>query len=103
VEEAAMVEPLSVAWFGVKRTQFQKGQTALVIGAGPIGLFTVKILKALGASFIAVSEVVEGRAKVAKAFGADLVCNPKDGNLLEEIKKRTDGRGVDVCIELAVG
>ena len=98
-----MVEPLSVAFFGVKRTGFKKGETALVSGAGPIGLFTIKILKALGASLIAVTEVAEERTKKAKEFGADVVYNPiKQPDFIADLKKRTGGYGVDVCIELAV-
>lgn len=49
---AAMSEPLAVAAHAVRRSGFQKGQTALVLGAGPIGCFLVKVLKAQGASCV---------------------------------------------------
>lgn len=46
----AMCEPLAVAIHAVRRSGFQKGMTALVLGAGPIGLFITKVLLAQGAS-----------------------------------------------------
>lgn len=45
-----MCEPLAVAIHAVRRAGFQKGMTALVLGAGPIGIFITKVLIAQGAS-----------------------------------------------------
>lgn len=52
LREAAMSEPLAVAVHAVRRSGFKKGQTALVLGAGPIGCFLTKVLVAQGASCV---------------------------------------------------
>jgi (R,R)-butanediol dehydrogenase/meso-butanediol dehydrogenase/diacetyl reductase len=74
----ALVEPLAVAWHAIRLSAFQPGQTALVLGAGPIGLAILMLLRVWGASTIVVTEVTHSRAEQAKKFGADLVINPLD-------------------------
>lgn len=59
------------------------------------------MLKALGASLVAVSDVVPERAALARRMGADVVYNPKTDNVKEDLLKRTNNIGVDVCIEVA--
>jgi (R,R)-butanediol dehydrogenase/meso-butanediol dehydrogenase/diacetyl reductase len=72
----ALVEPLSVAWHMVRTSGFQKGQDALVLGAGPIGLGLLLVLRVVGARKVLVSEVLEKRKAQALAFGADAVVDP---------------------------
>jgi len=55
LEEGALVEPLAVAWHAVRRAHVRPGQTALVIGAGPIGLAVLLVLQSFGAGWIAMS------------------------------------------------
>ncbi|KAJ9604850.1 hypothetical protein H2200_010965 [Cladophialophora chaetospira] len=76
LELGALVEPLSVAWHMVHSSGFQPGQDALVLGAGPIGLGLLLVLKVIGARRVIVSEVLEKRSAQAVAFGADTVINP---------------------------
>ena len=75
-EHAAMVEPISVALYAVIESDFQIGQTATVIGAGPIGLFVIQVLKAAGADKIFVLEPVEFKQKKALELGANNVYKP---------------------------
>jgi (R,R)-butanediol dehydrogenase/meso-butanediol dehydrogenase/diacetyl reductase len=49
LRQGACVEPVATAWHAVKAVNFQAGQTALVVGAGPVGIFAVKVLLAFGA------------------------------------------------------
>lgn len=76
LKAAALIEPLAVAQHCISDSGFQRGQTALVCGAGPIGLAIVLILRVIGASRIVVTEVLETRMAQAKKFGADSVINP---------------------------
>ncbi|KAI1979752.1 hypothetical protein LOZ53_005624 [Ophidiomyces ophidiicola] len=73
---AALVEPLAVAWHCVRVSGIQSGQDAVVLGAGPIGLAILMILKVWGARKVVVSEVLPARAALARKFGADCVVNP---------------------------
>ena len=101
-EEAAMLEAVSVAMHGVKVTPILGGETALVIGAGMIGLLTLQAAKAAGCSRVFISDVDETRLNLARQIGADEVLHCSGPELLTEIKRLTNGRGVDVALE-AVG
>ena len=82
-----------------QRAQLQPGETLLVLGAsGGVGLAAVEIGKAMGARVIAAASSAEKLA-VAKAFGADELINYSQDNLKDEIKRLTDGNGVDVIYD----
>ena len=67
---AALSEPLAVALRGVRRTGLVAGQRVLITGAGPIGLLSVAVLRALGVDDVTVSEPGERRRSLALAVGA---------------------------------
>src|SRR5581483_4691517 len=69
---AALAEPVAVALRGVRRSGLRPGDRALVTGAGPIGMLTVAVLRALGIEDITVSEPHEARRALASAVGADV-------------------------------
>lgn len=98
-EKAALIEPIAVALHSVRMGKFMTGQTALVLGAGPIGLATIEVLKAAGASLVVVMQRKSVRQEYAKRSGADVVLDPNEVNVAEEIKKLTNGVGVDVSFE----
>lgn len=91
-EEGATVEPLAVAVYAVEQSGFQLGQNAAVIGAGPIGLMTIQVLRSAGANKIYVTEPVESKQKIAMELGADKVFLPKAWN---KIGRLTDKLGPD--------
>ncbi len=97
---AALAEPLACVVNATEKVRMQPGETAVVIGAGPIGLLFSAMLKAAGAKVI-VSELTEYRRKVAKDIGVDLVVNPKVDDL-EELVMDITSDGSDVVVE-AVG
>ena len=101
-EEAAMLEAVSVAMHGVKVSPVAGGETALVIGAGMIGLLTLQAAKAAGCARVFISDVDETRLNLARQIGADEVLHCSGAELLAEIKRLTNGRGVDLALE-AVG
>lgn len=74
-EEAALAEPLSVGLHGLRLTNVRAGDKVAVLGAGPIGLCTVAMLRHLGVKQIAIFDRVESRLERARALGAELACN----------------------------
>ncbi|MDR2254988.1 MAG: 2,3-butanediol dehydrogenase [Arthrobacter sp.] len=99
LDEAALIEPLSVAYHAVKRSGVQAGQTAIVGGAGPIGQLTAAVLHAIGVKVI-VSELSGLRRQKALDAGvADVALNPAEVDVVAEVKKLTDGKGADVAFE----
>lgn len=99
-EQGAIVEPAAVAAYAIQRSGMKLGDTVLITGAGPIGLLTVQVALAAGASQIFVSDLSENRLKKAKEIGATHTFNAKDKDITQKIKEIT-GHGVDVFIDAA--
>ncbi|MBT3555342.1 MAG: alcohol dehydrogenase catalytic domain-containing protein, partial [Chloroflexi bacterium] len=72
-ELAVLAEPASIAVHAVRTSAFKIGDQAVVLGAGPIGLLVMQVLKAAGAAAVYVSEPASARAESARVLGADLV------------------------------
>jgi len=100
--EAAMLEAVSVALHAVAVSKLDCGETALVIGAGMIGLLTLQAARAAGCSHVFVADIDESRLKSAAELGADKTLLLSGADLTREILRLTEGRGVDVVLE-AVG
>ena len=96
---AALIEPLSVATHDVRLSGLKAGETAVVLGGGPIGLLVAMVAKEVGANVI-VSEVNENRIAKAKELGLDAV-NPIKINLVDYVREKTEGRLADVVFEVA--
>lgn len=73
---AAFTEPLAVAWHAVRRASIGRGDTAVVIGCGPIGLAVILMLKAAGIRTVVASDFSAGRRALATRCGADVVVDP---------------------------
>ena len=99
--EGALVEPLSVGLHAAMQGGAHIGQTAVVTGAGCIGLVSLLALKAMGVSRVIVVDVIEKRLPKAKELGADYVINGKEQDTVAEIKRLTEGKGCDLSIETA--
>lgn len=99
-EQGAIVEPAAVAAYAIQRSGMKLGDTVLITGTGPIGLLTVQVALAAGASQIFVSDLSENRLKKAKEIGATHTFNAKDKVITQKIKEIT-GHGVDVFIDAA--
>ncbi len=100
--EAAMLEAVSVGLHGVRVSAVKGGETALVIGAGMIGLLTLQAARAAGCGQVFISDVDTTRLALADKVGADKTLHASGAELLAEIQKLTNGRGVDIVYE-AVG
>jgi L-iditol 2-dehydrogenase len=100
--EAAMLEAVSVALHAVKVSCIQGGETVLVIGSGMIGLLVLQAARVAGCARVFVADVDATRLKMAETLGADETLLVSGANLLSEVLRLTNGRGVDVALE-AVG
>jgi (R,R)-butanediol dehydrogenase/meso-butanediol dehydrogenase/diacetyl reductase len=97
----ALVEPLAVAYHAVRLSGARPDHTALVFGAGPIGLVTTAALRAAGVEQVIVVEPAEVRKKKASGAGADHVLDPTSTDVVAEVLELTLGRGADVSFECA--
>ena len=99
--EGALIEPLAVGMHAARQGEAKLGQTAVVTGAGCIGLVSLLSLKAMGVTKVIVVDVMENRLQKALELGADAVINGKTEDTVARIKELTDGKGFDLGIETA--
>lgn len=100
-DEAAFAEPLACVINGTEKVKLQPGESALILGAGPIGMLFVKLFKMGGASKVIVSEISGYRRKLAKESGADLTVDPSNEDLEDIVLQKTNG-GADIVVD-AIG
>ena len=100
-EDGASVEPLSISFFSVKRAQPGEKDTAVVLGAGVIGLNAIQVLKAMGVPRVLATGRRLSRLEAAKACGADVVVDAFKDDVLRAIMEATSGMGVDIVVECA--
>jgi L-iditol 2-dehydrogenase len=96
-EEATFVEPVNTCLKAVRKARVAAGETVLVIGQGPIGMLLMILAKYEGAEVYA-SDPMPGRRAAGIRFGAKQVFDPANGQLIDDVRKRTEGRGADVVM-----
>jgi L-iditol 2-dehydrogenase len=99
--EAALLEAVAVALHAVSLAPIQPGSTALVVGAGTIGLLVQQALAVAGCSPVFVADVDATRLKLSANLGATTILG-SGPDLVNEILRLTSGMGVDIAVE-AVG
>ncbi len=97
--EACMADQAATALGALHASRLQIGESVLVIGAGPIGLWTLRCCQLAGARVVGVAELVGGRRKVADRMGADLVVDSDESDVRERLADYFDGVGPDVVME----
>ncbi|TGE39144.1 NAD(P)-dependent alcohol dehydrogenase [Desulfosporosinus fructosivorans] len=100
-KEGALVEPLAVGMHAAKQGNVKLGDSVVILGSGTIGLVTLLACKAFGATDITVVDVIPKRLEYAKKLGATTVINATEVDVLAEIDKLTNKKGVDIVIETA--
>ena len=98
-EEAAMLEPISVALHAMKQINWMKNQSVVLHGIGPIGLMMAQLLRAKGIENIYLIGNKEQQLKLAKTLGFLNLCNAKTENVDAWLVEQTYGKGVSVAIE----
>ncbi|XP_071964107.1 sorbitol dehydrogenase-like [Antedon mediterranea] len=101
MEEGALLEPLSVAVHACRRAGVTLGNNVLICGAGPIGLMSMIVAKAMGAAVIAITDIDEGRLNKAKELGVNYTVkvDSRDGKVMAAKIEEIMGCQPDVTIE----
>jgi L-iditol 2-dehydrogenase len=99
-DQAAMVEPVSIAIHAVQRTKIAPGSTAVVIGSGMIGLLVIQALRWAGAKNVVAVDLADNRLELARQLGATHTINSGKSDAAAEVAKITDGLGADVAFEV---
>jgi len=100
-EQAIFVEPVNTCLKGVEALRLEPGETVLVIGQGPIGIILASLALQAGARVI-VSDLYEQRLTISKAHQLLETIDASTGDLVQEVRTLTEGRGADAVL-LAVG
>ncbi len=101
-ERAAMVEALAIAFHAVHRTPVALNDTAVVIGAGMIGLLVMQALRLAGCGRIIAVDQAKDRLALAEKMGVTEILDSAKTDVVTEVFQRTKGRGADLAVE-AVG
>ena len=102
-EVAALTEPMAVGWHAVRRGDVRKGDVAIVIGCGPIGLAVICMLKSHGVRAVIASDFSPGRRALATACGADIVVDPAQDSPYSTEAGRGHLHSILDAFDLAVG
>ncbi|MFW6116472.1 MAG: zinc-dependent alcohol dehydrogenase [bacterium] len=97
---AALTEPLAVALHAVRTAHINIGDTAVIVGAGPVGLLVMQCLQVAGARAVGVIEIAPSRARLASRLGADGVFTPGSEDLRAEVASAL-GSEPDIAFDCA--
>jgi L-iditol 2-dehydrogenase len=99
-EQAAMTEPVSVAFHAANLIPSEINDSAVVVGCGMIGLLVIQALRIKGCGKIIAVDLDRSHLDMAFKFGADFAIKPDEGETIEKIKTLTHGRGADMAFEV---
>lgn len=97
----ALLEPLGVALHAIRLARIQVGEDVLVIGCGGIGLLIVRLARLAGARHIFAADRYSWRLDMAANYGADRLIDVDKTEVVAEVMRQTNKRGVDVALEAA--
>ena len=98
---ALCVEPAYVAFHCIRESNIRYGDRVAVIGLGAIGMLAVRMALQAGAEMVIAVDLLKRRRRWAMSNGADFALDPAEGDAALRIHELTDGKGVDVAIEIA--
>ncbi len=99
-EKAALIEAVSIAVHAAKITHIQPGSSAVVVGAGMIGLLAVQAFRVFGCTTVFAVDLEESKLKMARELGADQTFLATDPELLAKLREATGGQGPDIAVEV---
>jgi len=99
IDHAVFVEPLACAIHAVDRGNIQPGDTVVVAGCGPIGLGMIAAARRYNPGLLIASDFHPDRLALAQECGADMVINPGEVDIVDEVCGLTEGYGCDVFLE----
>lgn len=97
---AAMVEPVAIAVHAVRRVPVRSTDTAVVVGAGMIGLLVIQALRWAGVERVIAVDLAENRLALARQLGATATIRSGTGDIAAEVARLTAGRGADLAFEV---
>lgn len=100
-DEAAMVEPLAVAVHTVELANLKPGETAAILGLGPIGLLVAQVARLAGVGALYGTDLLDYRVQAGLRYGCDATFNAATTDPVRAILDATAGRGVDVAFDTA--
>lgn len=101
-DAAALTEPMAIGWHAVQKSEISKGDVAIVIGCGPVGLAVIAMLKARGVATVIASDFAAGRRRLATACGADVVVDPATDSPYSGAHERGEITTISELAELAI-
>jgi len=96
---AALIEAVSVAVHAVSLTPLRPDDTAVVVGAGMIGLLTLQAVRHAGAGRVFVCDLDDTRLEMARSLGATQTFNSRNVDVISQVQAQSGGRGADVALE----
>ncbi len=99
-EQAAMVEPVSIAFHAVALTPISLNDSVVVIGAGMVGIFVIQALRAAGCGKIIAVDLEKSKLDLALQLGADYALQAGQVDVPAEVRKLTDNRGATLAVEV---
>jgi L-iditol 2-dehydrogenase len=99
-EHAAMIEAVSVAVHAARITGIHEGDTAIVVGAGMIGLLAIQAFRVFGCSQVFAVDLEEEKLRLARQLGADQTFSGADPDLIAQLQAATGGQGADIAVEV---
>ena len=97
---AAFVIIASMGLGGVRKLEVELGESAMVMGLGLLGMFSVQFLRLSGANPVIAVDLNEERRNLALKLGADYALDPSDEDFVKKVKEITMGKGVNACVEV---
>ncbi len=96
-EEATFIEPVNTCLKGIQKARIVTGEAVVVIGQGPIGLVLMSLAR-LGGATVFTSDPMAERCAKSMSLGATAALDPSTGDLVGEVRGRTQGRGADAVL-----
>ena len=98
--QGTLVEPLAIALHAINLTPLEENNSAVVVGAGMVGLLVIQALRAAGCGQIIAVDIDPDRLRLAQQLGAGLGILSNDGSLPQKLREQTGGRGADRTFEV---
>jgi L-iditol 2-dehydrogenase len=99
-EHAAMVEPVSIALHAFYRSGWQAGESAMVIGAGMIGLLMIQVLAAKGCDNLIAVDIDPAKLRLARELGATSAFDAREDDVVANVLSATGGKGAHHAFEV---
>jgi len=99
IEKAVLIEPYACSKHCVDRANIGNEDVVVLSGVGTLGLGMVGAIKQRNPKCLVALDLNDDRLKLAKKFGADIIMNPSNRNVVKEINDMTEGYGCDIYIE----